>query len=233
MSIGRRTKNAIKAAIGFLSILLILFVVWIFPNHKYNGIDISHYNKSLDWQSVKGDENILFCIIKATEGDKWIDNRCLHNVKNSNKIGLKTGLYHYFRTNASGKSQFENFDKVLKQCKYDIIPVIDVEEQNNDLSSGGGANDKLDELLECFKEEYGYYPIVYLGSWNALNTLPVVMKCKWWLRCIDFRNLTPTTIQQVGIRKMHNSSLDLDYCSDMSDILIPEFPCKKHHMKLK
>ncbi|WP_407403163.1 glycoside hydrolase family 25 protein [Sodaliphilus sp.] len=219
---GRCAKNAKRCAIGFLSVLLILFLVWIFPNHKYNGIDISHYNKGLDWSSVKTDENIKFCIVKATEGESWVDGRCIDNVKNSNKIGLKTGLYHYFRTGVSGKRQFENFDKVLKQCKYDIIPVVDVEEKHNDLSLGGCANENLDDLLECFKEEYGYYPMVYFGSWDALNTLPVVTKCKWWLRCIGFRNLAPSTIQQVGIRKMHNSSLDLNYCSDISSIMVPE-----------
>lgn len=217
----RGVKITVKIAIGILSLLLILFVIWIIPNHKYNGIDISHYNKGLDWQSIGSDENIKFCIVKATEGETWVDDQCLDNVKHSNKTGLKTGLYHNFRTSVSGKSQFENFDRVLKQCKYDIIPVIDVEEKNNDLSHGGDANEKLDELLECFKDEYGYYPIVYFGSWNALNTLPVVIKCKWWLKCVEFRNLTPSTIQQVGIRKMHNSSLDLDYCSDINDMLIP------------
>lgn len=216
----KRNKIILSITAAILSIAVVLFVIWMIPNHKYNGIDISHYNKGLSWSSIKSDTNIKFCIVKATEGGNWVDDQCLVNVSNSNKAGLKTGLYHYFRTNVSGEEQFKNFDNILKQCEYEIIPVIDVEEKFNDLSIGSGANDKLDELLECFNQEYGYYPIVYYGSWNALKTLPVVLKCKWWLRCIGFRNLVPSSIQQVGIRKMHNSSLDLNYCSDLSDILI-------------
>ena len=122
---GRCAKNAKRCAIGFLSVLLILFVVWIFPNHKYNGIDISHYNKGLDWSSVKTDENIKFCIVKATEGESWVDGRCVDNVKNSNKIGLKTGLYHYFRTGVSGKRQFENFDKDITEYQCSSGNVYD------------------------------------------------------------------------------------------------------------
>lgn len=205
----------------FAAILVVLFIIWIIPDHRYNGIDISHYQEKLDWNSIKKDKHIKFCLVKATEGGTYVDEQCINNVKKSNLNGLKTGLYHYFRTGVSGKKQFDNFNKVLKQCKYQIIPAIDVERERNDLDLKGKANKNLEELIECFKKEYGYYPIIYLGSFDALTTLPAIIKCKWWVRCIKFRNLIPSTIKQVEIKKYKGIEVDMDYCSNIEDILIP------------
>ena len=203
-----------------ISLLVILLIIWIIPNNKYNGLDISRHNDGIDWNSVKEDSNIEFCIVKATEGGNWVDPLCLKLVANSNSIGLKTGLYHYFRTNVSGIEQFENFNKILKQCKFQVIPVIDVESNLNKLDSGN-ATDKLKEMIECFKNEYGYYPIIYLGSWDSLKTYSTIKECKWWVRCIGFRNFISSSIKQVAVEKKYNTEIDLDYCSNIDDILIP------------
>ncbi len=91
-----------------------------------NGIDVSYYQKTINWDTVKA-QNIKFVFIKATEGITIKDSKFDENWENSKKVGITRGAYHFFRPTIDGKQQALLFLKTVKFESGDILPVVDVE----------------------------------------------------------------------------------------------------------
>ena len=99
----------------FIAILVILGLhLWFKPNpngwknvsklgismpltYQMHGIDISHHNGTIDWQSVKKmrfseeDLRLEFCFLKATEGMNHSDKQFERNWKKLGELGIKRG----------------------------------------------------------------------------------------------------------------------------------------------
>lgn len=133
----------------------------------YDGIDVSHHQKNIDWAKVAKDTKIQFVYIKATEGATYVDDKYKENVKNARANGLKIGSYHYFRMTSTPKEQFENFKRNVLPDEQDLIPMVDVE--NCGKSSKSEVQKNLTELLKLLKDYYGAEPIIY-GTQRSYNT---------------------------------------------------------------
>ena len=72
------------------------------------GIDISHWNGTVDFQKVK-DSGIDFVVIKATEGTGFLDPKWQYNWRASLDTGLVVMPYHFFRSNYKGAEQVDWF----------------------------------------------------------------------------------------------------------------------------
>ncbi len=125
------------------------------------GIDVSHHQKTIDWQKVKRWENkkISFVYIKATEGATYLDKRYQTNLNGAKKNNLLVGSYHYFRTTSSVKDQFDNFIKNVDKDKQDLIPLIDVEEKSN--WSNSEFHENFQEFLDMVENHFGSKPMIY------------------------------------------------------------------------
>lgn len=138
-------------------------------NAYIDGIDISNYQKLINWENLKtNNPNLKFVYIKATEGTTHVDRSYKYNIENARKNGLKVGSYHFFRT-SSIQSQFDNFTKVVNKSEQDILPVIDVEVRSR------WTNQQLCDSLEVFvkmvENHYGCKPIIYTSSSYFNNIL--------------------------------------------------------------
>lgn len=126
-------------------------------NTKYKqGIDVSHYQHSIDWEAV-GTENLSYVYLKATEGASLVDSYYKQNLEGARKAGLSVGSYHFYRPNVSWKQQLENMTSVVKADDQDIVPMIDIE------VGGGGSTfiSNLRTFIEAVEEHYGKKPILY------------------------------------------------------------------------
>ena len=201
------------------SIITLLISIFYLNNSyvpKFNGIDISHHNH-VNWKKIKGDSNIEFCYIKATEGKSFRDPMCYKHSKQAHDNGLLVGLYHYFRIDVSAQSQFENFKLMYNSIPSELIPVIDVEETGNNFRNISNLNNKLEELIALFEKEYGCKPIIYLGSWCCWKVIPSIYQCPIWLRFLKVYHFIPnTTIKQTAII----DNLDRNYCKDINKIIL-------------
>ena len=130
------------------------------------GIDVSRYQKNIDWKKVAKD-NVDFVYIKATEGASYVDPKFKVNIEGAQKNGLLVGSYHYFRMTSSPEKQFENFKKALKPYKMDLVPMIDVE--TSDGRSVKELQKNLDKFIALIKNEYGVSPMIY-GTQRSYNT---------------------------------------------------------------
>lgn len=60
------------------------------------GIDVSHYQDTVDWEGVAG-SGLVFSWAKAAEGTNYIDPTFAYNAVNAKAFGILFGVYHFAR----------------------------------------------------------------------------------------------------------------------------------------
>lgn len=141
--INRPWKDLLVAA-GFLLVcsLLLFASFWAYnqfmttppyvdpDRYPIRGIDVSAHNGSINFEKVAKD-GVDFIFIKATEGVDFKDRNFRTNYDNAKKVGLKTGVYHFFRFDRDGVEQAINLMKTVGKREPELGLVIDVEKSGN------------------------------------------------------------------------------------------------------
>lgn len=126
-----------------------------------HGIDLSHYQGHVFWETVGEHTPMAYVYIKATEGGDRIDETFERNIKMAHYHGLKVGSYHFYRPRTVQRLQLENFKSQCLPRDQDLIPMIDVE------SMGGLPADEFRDslflFLELVEEAYQQRPLIYTG----------------------------------------------------------------------
>ena len=100
------------------------------------GIDISHWNGSIDFDKVKA-SGVEFIIIKAGGSDKgfYTDSMFITNYNKAKAAGLFVGAYYFagknFRGIEAGVKDAERFIKILDGLKFEYPVFLDIEAQEN------------------------------------------------------------------------------------------------------
>lgn len=131
--------------------------------YEIHGIDVSRYQKRINWPVVKQMEvngvKIGFAFIKATEGVNFTDKQFARNWRKLRENRVIRGAYHYMNLNGSGKMQAQNFISKVTLLPGDLPPVLDIE------TLGGKSPEKLQEFvgdwLKTVEEYYHVKPIIY------------------------------------------------------------------------
>jgi lysozyme len=124
-----------------------------------HGIDLSHYQGEVFWETVGENTKMAYVYLKATEGGDRIDAKYERNIELAHRYGLKVGSYHFFRPKTPLDKQLQNF---MTQClpgEQDLIPMIDVETTAN-LSTEEFC-DSLMTFLGMIEKAYHQKPLVY------------------------------------------------------------------------
>lgn len=125
------------------------------------GIDVSHYQGSINWDKVAKDDRVQYVYLKATESYGYVDNTYRYNLSECRRVGIPVGVYHFFSPTASALSQYENFVANVDLREQDLIPIVDVETRGKgSLSEFQG---RLKDFLDALEEHYGVQPIIYTG----------------------------------------------------------------------
>jgi len=131
-----------------------------FPVH---GIDVSRYQQTIDWPSVKAmnvdNIRISFAFIKATEGNINEDRFFSRNWKRARQANITRGAYHFFIATKNGKTQAENFISHVNLEPGDLPPVLDVEQSYG--VPPAKLRQRVREWLETVEHFYGVKPIIY------------------------------------------------------------------------
>lgn len=138
------------------------------------GIDVSHYQGSIDWKSVAA-SGIKHVFIKMSEGGNYTDNKFLDNWHGAKEAGINVHVYHYFRAlSSTPKEQFINIQKNLESIDFNPrnnLLAIDVEQAGNEKATRDQMADHLHELLELIEKSNilcGVHPVIYCsaGYWD-------------------------------------------------------------------
>ena len=124
-----------------------------------HGIDLSHYQGEVFWETVGENTKMAYVYLKATEGGDRIDAQYERNIEMAHRHGLKVGSYHFFRPKTPVITQLENFMMQCRPGEQDLIPMIDVE------TTGGLSNeefcDSLHAFLDLVEQAYHQSPLIY------------------------------------------------------------------------
>lgn len=127
-----------------------------------HGIDISHYQGNVFWETIGENTNMAYVYIKATEGGDRIDDKYERNIDLAHRYGLKVGSYHFYRPRIPQQVQLNNFMTQCRQSDQDLLPMIDVETK-----SGLGTEEFCDSLfkfLHLVEKAYRQKPLIYTGA---------------------------------------------------------------------
>lgn len=137
-----------------------------------HGIDISNWQKGLQLP-----ESLDFCIVKATEGFRYVDPYCDGFVQQAIRKGILFGFYHFARNNDPEKEAtfFRNNTK-----GYELIgvPVLDIEDEK--IPDWGSYSQRF---VDKYHAITGVYPIVYTSAamLPRFKGYPLVDNCGLWL----------------------------------------------------
>ena len=126
-----------------------------------HGLDLSHYQGEVFWETIGENTRMAYVYLKATEGGDRIDAQYERNIELAHRHGLKVGSYHFFRPKTDLTRQLENFKTQCLPGEQDLIPMLDVE------STGGlpvgEFCDSLSKFLFMMEAAYHQKPLVYTG----------------------------------------------------------------------
>lgn len=124
-----------------------------------HGIDLSHYQGQVFWETVGENTKMAYVYLKATEGGDRIDSYFERNIDLAHRYGLKVGSYHFYRPKTPQEVQLHNF---MAQClpgEQDLIPMVDVETTAN--LPVEEFCDSLQKFLHLMEGAYRQKPLVY------------------------------------------------------------------------
>ena len=139
------------------------FGIRIPHGYQVHGIDVSKWQRRVDWARVKkmnvNGIRVHFAFIKATEGTwKW-DSEFEMNWTNTRKAGILRGAYHFFLPDLSAKDQAINFIRTVTLRSGDLPPVVDVEETRG--MTAAQIQRYTKEFLRILEKHYKVKPILY------------------------------------------------------------------------
>ncbi len=129
------------------------------------GIDISHWQRHVDWSALKADD-IEFCFVKATEGTDYVDKMFLTHIANAQSHGMLVGAYHFFRPGADPVKQAEHFYKVSRALPSGHLPLVMDWETTDNMPSYKDSAAGL-EFLTHLEKLSGHKPMIYTGPYFA------------------------------------------------------------------
>lgn len=128
-------------------------------NTAIEGIDISHWQDTIDWPAVKSD-GIEFALAKATEATDYVDPTFDTNRAEAKAAGIAFGAYHFFRSDEDPTVQAQHFATTMGSVETgEISPVLDLE-----TADGEGASTIVERaltFLQVLESLTGRVPIIY------------------------------------------------------------------------
>lgn len=132
----------------------------VLKDYTVFGIDVSEYQKEINWEKIAKDTSIKFVFIRATAGIDRIDRKFRYNWQQSKKYKITRGAYHYYRPNENSRYQAKNFIKNVHLEHGDFPPVLDIERFSS-VQSLKSLKNGVYNWLKIVEEHYGVKPILY------------------------------------------------------------------------
>jgi lysozyme len=148
------------------------------------GIDVSHWNGTIDWGTVgSGDSpEVTFAIMKATEGTSYKkEYRDLFaRWFKESKDKVKRTAYHFFRPDEDGYSQANYFMNTIYDAgggdfgEFQVALDVEMTDYLNLDCGLQLSTDNIKAFLDQVEKMLGYKAMIYTSNsqWQALTTQP-------------------------------------------------------------
>ena len=192
-------KQIIFNVLKFLVVVIIfggivIFLEWwgylnhnealaLFKGHNVQGLDISHHQDKVNWTRV--DKKYKFIVLKATEGQNFLDSDFSYNWNNARLNGFTVGAYHFFSMLSSGTAQADFYISKVPYSERTLPPIIDLEiptkyPKEQVLKE---LKDMTDKLEKQYKKRVIFYVTYYTYEAYIKGEFP---NNKLWIRDIKF-----------------------------------------------
>jgi lysozyme len=137
------------------------------------GIDVSHYQGTVNWSNVAAG-GTGFAMIKASEGESYTDPMFAANWAGCQNNTIQCGGYHYFLPTDSFLKQADLLVTQLKSVGFDpgsdLPPAIDCEDMEG--VSASTYIYALKELLQTLQRQIRCTPMIYVSPafWQGLGS---------------------------------------------------------------
>lgn len=142
------------------------------------GVDLSKWQGAVDFTQIKA-VGKTYVFVKLSQGADGFDPNYQRNIADARATGLYVGSYHFYTTDHTAQSQFDNLAKHLDLKAGDLPLVVDIEvlSKNSipDLAS------ELKTFLDLIENKYGIKPIIYSGENFANEYLKGFADYPLWL----------------------------------------------------
>lgn len=137
-----------------------------------HGIDISNWQHGL-----KLPETLDFCIVKATEGFRYVDPYCDGFIQQCLAKGIQFGFYHFARNNEP-EVEAVHFRDNTKGYELIGVPVLDIEDTS--IVDWGAWSQRF---VDKYHAMTGVYPIIYASASTLprFKGYPLVNTCGLWI----------------------------------------------------
>lgn len=173
---------------------------------SYPGVDVSAFQKNIDWQKVK-DSGIRFAMLRlgyrGYESGKLVEDEYIQqNLKQTKEVGMPIGAY-FFSQALTIKEVDQEIDfmlKVLGDYELHMPIVLDWEIPTPDARTAKMDARTLTALQEYFCKtmtEKGFTPMVYF-NWHQSNTLLYLNELEdypFWLALYGSRMTYPYHVE--------------------------------------
>lgn len=135
------------------------------PSKTVPGIDVSHWQGTIDWDAVAG-SGMKYAFIRVSDGTGTIDTEFDRNWAEAQRVGLYRGAYQYFRPNQDPIAQAKLLvEKVGRLGPNDLPPVLDLEAGGNEGIPAERIVSAALEWVKYVEEHTGKRPIIYTGKY--------------------------------------------------------------------
>ena len=163
--------------------------VYITLSTPLHGIDVSDWQKDINWQAVKDSRKVQFAMIRSgwstgIDGNET-DRKFYQNVKNAKAVGMPIGVYHYSyaRTVEEARDEAKYCLSIIKGHKFDYPIVFDIEEPRMEKLGKRTLTDIVKAFCNTI-ESAGYYAAFYASPhWlnNFLYSDELLNRYDLWL----------------------------------------------------
>ena len=154
--------------VGFLELSGYLYhndILAELAGYKVQGLDISHHQEKVNWTLV--DKKYKFIILKATEGQNFLDTDFLYNWNNARLNGFVVGAYHFFVMTSSGEAQADFYISKVPDSEKTLPPIIDLEISTKKYKKPD-VIEHLRVMVEKLEKHYKKRVIFYV-NYNTYN----------------------------------------------------------------
>lgn len=190
---GRRSRRPLIVTAIVLVAVVGIGAAWWFayvPNGRpalrageVLAIDVSNHQGAIDWPAVAGDD-VGAAMIKATEGNDYVDPRFTENWAGAGEAGIRRGAYHFFTLCSPGNEQAENFLSAAPPDADALAPAIDLEligacERR---PSQAEVDAELTDFRRTVEEAWGRPLLVYArGSFTSEYSIGALAERPQWV----------------------------------------------------
>lgn len=142
-------------------------------------IDVSKWQGHINWNTMKN-SGVDAVYMRAYQG-LTRDIRLDEYATGAKSVGLPFGLYIYWRPGQTVESQINNIIKEYEKFQPSLIPMLDIEHQDD--KSPDFIGSQVTEAVKQIEQKLDVTPVIYTAAWfwNPKVKNAQVSHCPVWL----------------------------------------------------